>query len=312
MRVRSGIRLRAIAVAAATLGAVTVAGFALPATATAQPGHAAPAQAPAGKAWAPASSAAIHPGVQTVTDGGGSCTSNFVFTSGGRVFLGQAAHCAGTGQATETNGCDSGTMPLGTTVKVEGASRPATMVYSSWVTMQHDGETDPDTCAHNDFALVELDAADTAKVNPSVPFFGGPTGINVDGLPAGAEVYSYGNSPLRQGISALSPKAGVSAGDVAGGWGHEVYTVSPGVPGDSGSAYMDGSGRAVGLLSTLNLAPLPVSNGLADMSRVLAYANAHGGIGYIELALGTEPFTKLPPGVPPAQVAPPAGPPLGA
>ena len=31
--------------------------------------------------WAPAGSATIHPGVQTVTEGSGQCTANFVFSS---------------------------------------------------------------------------------------------------------------------------------------------------------------------------------------------------------------------------------------
>ena len=43
--------------------------------------------------------------------------------------------------------------------------------------MQASGESDPDACQYNDLALVQLSAADAAKVNPSVPFFGGPTGL---------------------------------------------------------------------------------------------------------------------------------------
>ena len=35
--------------------------------------------------------------------------------------------------------------------------------------MQANGETDAETCAYNDLALVKLDPADAAKVNPSVP-----------------------------------------------------------------------------------------------------------------------------------------------
>ncbi|MCW2567634.1 MAG: hypothetical protein JWN54_1731, partial [Mycobacterium sp.] len=39
------------------------------------------------------------------------------FTGGdGTVYLGQAAHCAGTGAATETNGCTAASRPLGTPV----------------------------------------------------------------------------------------------------------------------------------------------------------------------------------------------------
>jgi hypothetical protein len=77
----------------------------------------------------------------------------------------------------ETDGCSSGSLPLGTPVEVTGASRPGTLVYSSWLTMQANGETDADTCAYNDLALIRIDPADADRVNPSVPGFGGPTGI---------------------------------------------------------------------------------------------------------------------------------------
>ncbi len=68
--------------------------------------------------------------------------------------------------------------------------------------MQARGETDANTCAYNDFALVKVDAADVAKVNPTVPFWGGPVGINTTGTAAGDRVYSYGNSGLRFGLTA--------------------------------------------------------------------------------------------------------------
>jgi len=158
-------------------------------------------------AWAPAASATVHPGVMTFTQGA-QCTSNFVFQDGSSVYIGQAAHCSGTGAATETNGCDAESLPVGTPVEVDGASRPGTMVYNSWITMQANGETNPEACAYNDFALVRLDPADVPNVNPSVPGFGGPTGVgSVGGL--GSTVYSYGNSSLRGGVTKLSPKQGV-------------------------------------------------------------------------------------------------------
>ncbi len=134
----------------------------------------------AAAAWAPAGSATVHPGVQTYTEGG-QCTSNFVFEDGNDVYLGQAAHCSGTGGQTETDGCSSGSLPLGTKVEVKGASQPATMVYNSWLAMQAKGETDADACAYNDFALLRLDPADVGRVNPSVPGFGGPTGVGAAG-----------------------------------------------------------------------------------------------------------------------------------
>ena len=149
----------------------------------------------------------------------GACTANFVFTQGDRVFLGQAAHCAGTGEATETDGCSSATRPLGTEVTIHGSDgrdRTGGMVYSSWVAMQADDETDPDVCAYNDFALVELSSGDAADVNPSMPFFGGPTGVHEGTLQAGSAVLGYGNSTTRLGTEALRPKAGSVVSSPAG------------------------------------------------------------------------------------------------
>jgi hypothetical protein len=238
--------------------------------------------------WAPASTATVHPGVQTYTDGG-QCTANFVFyDSAGNEYIGQAAHCSGTDGNTATDGCTSGSLPTGTPVEVGGASKLGTMVYNSWLTMQQLGETDPDTCAYNDLALVKLDPADYGKVNPSVPFWGGPTGVGT--AAAGDNTYTYGNSSLRGGVTTLSPKQGKVLSVNAGGWSYDVYTATPGIPGDSGSAFLNASGQALGVLSTVQLAPLAGSNGVGDVGRELAYAQAHSGIASLTLANGTQPF----------------------
>jgi hypothetical protein len=251
-------------------------------------GLAAAGHADAASRWAPAATATIHPGVQTVT-GDGQCTANFVFFRGDEVFLGQAAHCASLGGATDTGGCDTKSLPIGTPVDIEGASRQGVLAYSSWITMQQGNEQDPYACAYNDLALVKIDPADVGRVNPSLPHWGGPTGINRDGLAPLAPIYTVGNSSLRQGIFLLSPKSGVSLGTDESGWSHSSYTVTPGIPGDSGSAAVDGLGRAVGVLSTLQVTPLPGSNDWGDVSRELRYARAHG-MGDVLLALGTVPF----------------------
>ena len=251
--------------------------------------------------WAPADSAALHPGVQTYT-GGGQCTANFVFTDASdKVYLGQAAHCSGTGAATDTDGCKAGTLPLGTKVEFrEGGTVLLTqgtllgtgkIAYSSWNTMKARGEQDENTCAYNDFALVEVDVAYADDVNPTVPFWGGPVGLNTTGTTVGERLYSYGNSSLRGGLTALSPKTGISLGTEGDGWTHALYTLTPGVPGDSGSAFLDSAGRAVGTLSTLGLAPLPASNNIGDMAHELAYAQQHSGIAGLRLVNGTEPFS---------------------
>jgi len=239
-------------------------------------------------AWAPASQAKITPGVQTDT-AGGQCTANFIYANGSDLYIGQAAHCAGTGEATETDGCTAASLPLGTPVTVSGATQPGTLAYSSWLTMQQVDEASPDACAYNDLALVKLDPADVALVNPSVPRFGGPTGLGGPSA-TGDVVYSYGNSSLRFGITQLSPKQGIVVETVGDGWSRTVYTASPGIPGDSGSGFLDADGAAIGTLSTLAILPTPLSNGVADLTRELQYARAQGGLSGLELVPGTEPF----------------------
>ena len=258
--------------------------------------------APAGvSAFAPADRATIHPGVMTETEGA-QCTSNFILTEKRKrtrkkngkkrrakydTFIGQAAHCSGTGEATETDGCDAKSLPLGTEVDVDGAEKPGTLAYNSWLTMQDIGETDAETCAFNDFALVKLSRADSKLANPSIPSFGGPAGIGE--AEAGESVYSYGNSSLRGGMAELSPKSGAVIERSPGGWSYTVYTATPGIPGDSGSAFLNASGQALGVLSTVALAPLPASNGVGSIAKELAYAKAHG-FKKLKLANGTEPF----------------------
>lgn len=283
--VRSRLRSLAALAGATALAAASLVGTAAPASAD--------------PTWAPASSATIKPGVQMYT-AGGQCTGNFVFTDNAEnVYVGYSAHCAGTGGATATDGCTSGSLPLGTRVDfVRGGNLlfpgttvgRGTLVYSSWLAMQQAGTTDTNACAYNDFALVRVDDADKGKVNPSIPFFGGPTGVNTTGTSVGAQVYSYGNSSLRAGIELLSPKTGISLGTTGNGWSHPVYTLTPGVPGDSGSAFVDAQGRALGTLSTLALAPLPASNGVGDFSREFGFAQQRSGIAGLRLVEGTEPF----------------------
>jgi hypothetical protein len=223
------------------------------------------------------------------------------------VYLGQAAHCSSTGSSTETNGCSTRSLPIGTPIYagelvnggVQNGTLIGTLAYNSWITMQAKGETDVHTCAYNDLALIKIDASQVVHVNPTVPFWGGPDGL-APAVSAQAErVFSYGNSILRGGVSALSPKTGVSLGDIeeSGGWSQGVYTVTPGIPGDSGGGFMDASGNALGVLSTVELAPVPASNGVGALVKELAYANSATGLG-LQVAKGTTPFSSVP--VPPA------------
>jgi S1-C subfamily serine protease len=92
------------------------------------------------------------------------------------------------------------------------------------------------------------------------------------------------------GLSPLSPKYGRSLGTDSAGWNHTIYTATPGIPGDSGSGFLDASGKAFGVLSTVAIAPLAGSNGVGSLAKEIAYAQAHG-ISGLALVNGTEPFS---------------------
>src|SRR5918999_1572315 len=241
--------------------------------------------------WAPVGSATIQPGNETITDGA-QCTSNFVFhDAANNVYVGQAAHCSGTGGATETNGCDSGSLPNGTPVEIENATQPGTMVYNSWIAMQQAGETNAAACDFNDFALVRVHPADAGSVNPTIPFWGGPTGMTASVADL-SKVLSYGNSSLRLGLDPLKPKEGVKVATEGGGWSHGVDTGTPGLPGHSGRAFIHRDRGAVrheadeehleaadvdgvAVLQFRKLDPLPVAEH-AVQAAVVEYAGSVG------------------------------------
>lgn len=241
--------------------------------------------------WSPLVNAAIHPGIQTFTEGA-QCTANFVFYTatpdGYDLYIGQAAHCAGTGAATDTNGCTADSLPLGTQVDL-GTGNPGELAYSSWLTMQA-AETPASApeCVGNDFALVRIAEADEAKVSPEVPFFGGPTGVAATAdLGTGESVYSFGNSGLRFGVEpVLSWKHGNVV--MADAWTADVYTATPGIPGDSGSGFLTADGEAFGVLSTVAVLPLPLSNQVSGLASGLDYMAAHDGPA---VELGTADWT---------------------
>lgn len=247
-------------------------------------------------AWAPWQTASVHPGVMTAT-AGQRCTSNFLFSdAAGHLYLGQAAHCARndakapTGSADKPrSGCTFGSLPLGTAVTFVGSTVTGTLAYSSWLSMQKAGETDRATCVANDFALVRIPDAARDQVNPSIPYFGGPTGLRSTAAPNGEAVATFSNSPTRQGIDAIDVKQGYVVGAADEGWGYRIITATPGIPGDSGSGLLDSAGQALGVIVTLSLEP-PGANGAVDAQHALDYARRHSGIKGLRLVPGTEAF----------------------
>jgi hypothetical protein len=183
-------------------------------------------------------------------------------------------------------------------VRVDGARRPGTLVYSSWLAMRDGGlydeawhDPDPAPCAANDFALVRLDPHDIARTNPSVPVWGGPTGLATNLLATTDRVVSTA-TPLRAGV------VGVTAGR-AGLWAHEIYAYLP-LEGarQLGAGFLDAHGQAVGVYSTEVVAlrhvvcPVMVpyvADIVGDLATELAYLRVHSRLDPV-LVPGTEPF----------------------
>ncbi|MEJ8281440.1 serine protease [Pseudonocardia spirodelae] len=296
---RRPARRRIAGIAAAAGIAVTAA---LTAPAAAGTAVAAPVAAPAG---------AIGPGVQIatpVTGGAELCTANFLYTPAagqdghedghgaehqsapsGTLYLGAAAHCmAGEDAMSSVDGCREPVMPEGIEVGIrgrDGRNYTGRVAYNSWAVMQDRGERDPQLCLYNDLSLIRLPPEAAAVADPTVPGFGGPTGLDTDGTTEGEKVYSFQPNQL----VATPYKQGLSLGQPEGPRTHVVATTPPGVPGDSGSGYLDARGRAFGLLSSLML---PTNtNGVTDVARALAYAAEHGEVGRLDVVPGRVPFS---------------------
>lgn len=256
-----------------------------------------PPPTPEEPVWAPVDEATIRPGIEMVTKGQG-CTANFVFVTNDldtgavqSIMLGYAGHCATTARGSDR--CHSTTLPLGTPVRVQGATHVGTVAYIATTAMRAAGEDDAVTCRENDFALVALHPDDWRSVNPTVPHFGGPAGVADDPLTFGAPTYSYvGDGPPLDLVD-FGPREGTALGTESDGWKHSFYQVFPGAPGSSGSGILDGQGRAIGVLSSLTLAPAAGSNNATDVGRAIAYAREHvPALASLRLADGTEPFSR--------------------
>lgn len=276
-------RAGALALALLALGATLA-----PAARAAEPLPAAEALLDATRAWTPAESASIRPGVRTHTRGASHCTANFVYTDAAdNVYLGQAAHCSRDRQTKDMGGCGGQSLPLGTEVEILGTDVVGRMVYNSWLTMREQREKDLNACAYNDLALIQIPVGALNKVNPTIPLFGGPTGVSIDGTDPGDRVLSYAN-PTRDRVA---PKVGASLGTVGEGWSHTVYALTPGIPGDSGAPILDDGGRALGELTSLSHGTAPLSNQVSDLAHQMAYAQTYvPRLSSVRVAAGTEPF----------------------
>ena len=228
----------------------------------------------------------IRPGV-TVSADGAQCTSNFLYALNDQtVYLGVAAHCFSFDSNSGIDPCESRNLPIGfDQVVVENASRPATLVYSSWVAMQQEGETPGSAaCVYNDFALVRLHPDDVANIHPAVRSLGGPTSLARGTAAVGDAVVLYGRAPATLDLEPLQVREGEIVEVLGGGWSYDVTLDGVVAPGDSGGPVLTGDGRALALINVLALnisadsLLSPLRGGVSNLDRSLEYAKANGFI----------------------------------
>src|SRR3954451_12591610 len=138
--------------------------------------------------------------------------------------------------------------------------------------MQRAHEKRANPCAANDLALVRIDRALVRRTTPTVPGLGGPTRLNTTGVATGAQVYAVGNSSLLFGAGSLVAQTGVVEKATSGGWAYFVTMARTGVPGDSGSGYLDALGRALGQPSAISAGSPALGITVGNLSRHTSYA----------------------------------------
>jgi hypothetical protein len=163
----------------------------------------------------------IRPGSWIISPVG--CTANFVFGGAADYYIGTAGHCASVGDEVTVIAAPGVLMNIGTTVKSVDAG------------------------IGNDFALIDVSPAMEQYVNPSMAYFGGPTGV---GSPQPGDVVEHAGHGLVIGTGG-TPRAGVVVYRGNGDGGDAFAWAGAASPGDSGSAVRLADGQAAGDLTHL-------------------------------------------------------------
>lgn len=198
--------------------------------------------------WPDISEASIRPGAPIL---GQSCTGNFIFSTPDNrtLYLGTAGHCVDD-------------MEVGDPVAIDGIDGAGTVAYCSLCM----DDNPPD----NDFALVEIADDHRAKVHPAMRGFRGPPTID-DDVSQGDKVLTFGNTPYREPAGdRLDAREGYVTDTTE--WEVGFYLAGPGLPGDSGSPVITPDG-ALGVLVTLEIAPMAGGNNAVRLQRALDHVN---------------------------------------
>lgn len=199
----------------------------------------------------PERSSGIGPGSMLLVERDGTtagCTANFVWTDGSSYYLGAAGHCflgnGAVGDNTSANGEDLSdvTVRVGVDFTFGGLTalnglRGTTYELGDVVYARQ--AADSGEQVGHDFGLVEIPQAalDQGVVDPTLPQFGGPTGVVESGaLPEGEPICQYGNGVGNGEVFATKGRRGASLGDL--GDSKHWYAALRGSPGDSGSAIL--------------------------------------------------------------------------
>lgn len=191
----------------------------------------------------------IRPGQLIIVNGGVLCSSNFVFTGGGRYYIGTAGHCGGVGDQVSMLYAPKGLVDIGTIVRSTG---------------------NPGARRAPDFALVQIHSSLTADISPSMAYWGGPTGVFTG---TGIQPVLHAGWGLVVGTGG-TPRAGL-----AYQWGDEYRFEGAIVFGDSGSGAVVAGGLAAGNITHIAVNTgdnVPVWNGGTRMTKILSYL----GTGY--------------------------------
>lgn len=186
----------------------------------------------------------IRPGAWIIAPAG--CTTNFVFGNAPNYFIGTAGHCTSVGDQVTLVAAPGVLMNIGTTVK------------------------SVDRGVGNDFALIDGKPAMEQYVNPSMAYFGGPTGA---GNPRSGDVVEHSGHGLVIGTGG-TPRAGVVVYRGNGDGGDAFAWVGAASPGDSGSAVRLANGQAAGDLTHLVVGGPYVPGNVAgtSISRMISLA----------------------------------------
>jgi len=196
----------------------------------------------------------IRPGSQMLielADGGtAGCTANFIWRDSEQLYIGAAGHCfLGEGPAdsraarqheegTDTNQridavkvCADCTFGGATGLLVQG---PVIELGDVVYARQTSPVEDDDGGVGHDFGLVEIKPDQEEAVDPSMPEFGGPTGVSDAAVPAGTPINQYGAGIGNGEVYPTQGSNGSSLGD--GGTDNDAWFAAlRATPGDSGS-----------------------------------------------------------------------------